>query len=136
MYALKRVQETKALEQSRIQRDKKQEDNDSILISQQALQATQATSTSNPLDSLVSAGTITQDQADAIQSVFQSGSKQIQSSGTYSNKTRHQNPLDSLVTSGTITQDQKNEIQSTLKSAIKANRSSDETTSAKTRRCY
>ena len=68
--------------------------------------------------------------------MFQSGSKQIQSSGTYSNKTRHQNPLDSLVTSGTITQDQKNEIQSTLKSAIKANRSSDEITSAKTRRCY
>ena len=71
---------------------------------------------SSPLDSLVSAGTITQDQADAVQSVFQSRGKEIQASGTYSNKTKPQNPLESLVTAGTITQEQKDEIQSTFRS--------------------
>ena len=114
VYALKRIQEAKALEQVKIQHQKKQEENDSILISQQALQTTQVASSSSPLDSLVSAGTITQDQADAVQSVFQSRGKEIQASGTYSNKTKPQNPLDSLVTAGTITQEQKDEIQSTF----------------------
>ena len=132
VYALKRIQEAKALEQSKMQHQKKQEENDSISISQQAVQTTQVGSSSSPLDSLVSKGTINQDQANAVQSIFQSGGKEIQASGTYSNKTKHQNPLDSLVTAGTITQDQKDEIQSAFQSAIQANKPSPETTSART----
>ena len=132
VYALKRIQEAKALEQSKIEDQKKQKESDSILISQQTLQSTQVSSTNSPLDGLVSAGTITQDQANAIQSVFQSGGKEIQASGTYSNKTKFQNPLDSLVSAGTITQDQKDKIQSTFQSVIQANKPSSETTNTRT----
>lgn len=130
VYALKKLQETKASEQSRLhQHHKRQLENDSISISQQGLQGTQGGS---PLDSLVSAGTITQDQADAVQSVFQSRGKEIQTSGTYSNKTKHQNPLDSLVSAGTITQEQKDAIDSTLRSSIQPKRQSVETTGTRT----
>ena len=59
--------------------------------------------------------------------MFQSRGKEIQASGTYSNKTKPQNPLDSLVTAGTITQDQKDAIKSAFHSAIKANKSSSDT---------
>ena len=132
VYALKRIREAKDLEEVKIQHEKKREETDSILISQQELQTAQVSPSSSPLDSLVCAGTITQDQANAIQSVFQSGGKEIQASGTYSNKVKPQNPLDSLVVAGTITQAQKDEIQSTFQSAIQANRSSNETTSTRT----
>ena len=62
----------KALEVAKVEEQKKETQDDSIKISQQALQAlgttTQTTTatTTNPLDSLVSAGTITVDQSNAI----------------------------------------------------------------------
>lgn len=126
LYALKKLQAAKVLEQLETEQQKKQEQNDSIEISQQAIQtlgnSTQAASNTSPLDSLVSAGTITQDQANAVLSVFQSVGNSIQTSGKYNNKTKTQNPLDSLVSAGTITQDQENSIKSALHKAMKANR--------------
>ena len=55
VYALRRIQEAKAIEQSRLQQhQKQQEESDSISISQQALQTTQVASQNvSPLDSLV-----------------------------------------------------------------------------------
>lgn len=69
---------------------------------------TQKTSKANrkdPLDNLVSAGTISKDQQATIKKAFSSSAP---------TKT---NPLDSLVSSGTITQDQANSVDSTLKAA-------------------
>lgn len=79
----------------------------------------------NSLDSLVSAGTITQDQADAVTNAFQSRTQSIQPSAVY-NK-RPTNPLDSLVSDGTITQDQETAIKSAFDSAMKSAKSSDTT---------
>lgn len=127
VYLQRKVQAADELQQSKLDQEKKrQEENDIISISQQGLQTlnnvTQAISGSSPLDSLVEAGTITQDQANAVQSVFQSRGNEIQSSGTYNNRTKRENPLESLVTAGTITEDQKESIQSALKSSMKNNR--------------
>lgn len=84
--------------------------------------STQAATNNNPLDSLVAAETITQEQANSVQSVFEARGKAIQVSGTYSNKIPPQSPLDSLVTAGTITEDQKDAIESALEEARKANK--------------
>lgn len=126
VYLQRRIQAAKDLEQTKIEQKKRQEQNDFISISQQGLQAlgssTQASLSSSPLDSLVTAGTITQEQADAVSSVFQSRGKAIQASGTYSNNTRPQNPLESLITAGTITQEQADAIKNTLEEARQANK--------------
>lgn len=121
LYAITTEKTTKALETAKAEKRKKEAQEDSIEISQKALQAfgnnTQGiTNTNNVLDNLVTAGTITQNQATAIQSAFQAGGKSIQSSGTYTN--RPKNPLDSLVAAGTITQDQEDAIQNAFEAAM------------------
>lgn len=126
VYLQRRVDAAKSLQQYKTEQQKNKDENDFISISHQGVQAlnssTQVALNSSPLDSLVESGTITQDQADAVQSVFQSRGKEIQSSGTYNNRVKSQNPLDSLVTAGTITQDQEDTIKSTLQESMKANR--------------
>jgi competence protein ComGC len=94
---------------------------DSSQFSQQALQAliaaTQGSSnvaSKDPLANLVSNGTITQDQSDAINSAFQAA-RQANTSGTYGSS--QINPISSLVANGTITQTQATAIQGDLKSA-------------------
>ena len=123
LYNQEKIQAAKVLEQ--IEKEK-QKESDSVNISQQAFQtlgiSTQTESNSIPLDSLVAAGTITQEQANAVLSVFQSLGKTIQTSGTYNNKTKPENPLDNLVSAGTITQAQEDSIKSALEEAMKANR--------------
>lgn len=121
LYTQSSGQITNTQGESRVHHHKRQSQ-DSIEISQQGLQALGSqggnNSTVNPLDSLVSDGTITQDQADAIQSAFQSAWQSNQASGTYNSKPT--NPLDSLVSSGTITQDQEDAIKNAFKSARQA----------------
>ena len=68
----------------------------------------------NPLDSLVTNGTITKDQETAIQNAFKSAMQSQSSSNSTSSST---NPLDSLVSNGTITQDQESSIQNQLEMA-------------------
>lgn len=63
----------------------------------------------DPLDSLVSAGTITKDQQSTIKKAF--------SANVQSNSPTKSNPLDSLVTAGTITQDQATSVDTALKAA-------------------
>ena len=136
VYLERRIQAAKALQQDQFeQKQKTNNEDDLISISEQGLQAAGNSinmSNSNPLDSLVEAGTITQDQADAVQSVFQARGREIQTSGTYNN-TKPQNPLQSLITAGTITQDQADSIKSALDSARKAHRSSEAASSASTK---
>ena len=64
----------------------------------------------NPLDSLVTAGTITQDQENTIQSAFEAAMKANRPSDSQTTSTRT-NPLDSLVTAGTITQEQEDAMK-------------------------
>jgi len=69
----------------------------------------------------VTAGTITQDQADAIDSAFKAlmeGNKTSQEQSTSTNT----NPLDSLVTAGTITEEQENSIQKAFEAGMNFNR--------------
>lgn len=120
LYTQKNDKISKALETAKAEELKKEIQDDSIEISNQAVQSfdrTGITNRTNPLDDLVTAGTITQDQATAIQSAFQSIGKAIQSSGIYNS--RPVNPLDSLVTDGTITKDQETAIKSAFESSIK-----------------
>ena len=63
------------------------------------------------LDTLVSAGTITQAQETAVQSA-------LKPSGAPNGDNVFTTALDSLVTAGTITQDQETSIQSALKEAV------------------
>jgi competence protein ComGC len=106
---------------------------DSLEISQQAIQAlsssTQSTSDnplSSSLNSLVSNGTITQDQANSILSAIKSGSSSVQASGSYSNKAT--SPLNNLVNTGVITEEQKKSIQSAFKAAMQVDESQTDTT--------
>jgi polyhydroxyalkanoate synthesis regulator phasin len=126
VYLQMKVDAAKSLQQYKTEQQKDKDENNFISISHQGVQAlnssTQVALNSSPLDSLVESGTITQDQADAVQSVFQSRGKEIQSSGTYNNRVKSQNPLDSLVTAGTITQDQEDAIKSELQESMKTNR--------------
>jgi len=136
-YALKKIQEAKDLAEYKVEQKQKQEDSDSIKISEEALQTVgssiQGASNNSSLASLVSAGTLTQDQANAVESIFQSGSTSIQASGTYNNTNKSQSPLAGLVASGTITEDQENEIKSVFQAEMKANKLSDsESTSTQT----
>ena len=66
----------------------------------------------DPLSSLVSSGTITQTQSDAVKSAFQAAHK--------SSSTTKTDPLASLVTNGTITQNQENTINSVFAAAMQA----------------
>ena len=71
----------------------------------------------NPLDNLVSNGTITEDQETIIQNAFKAAFKSNQTnSGTYN---KVSNPLDNLVSSGIITQEQKTAVESNFKPAFK-----------------
>ena len=110
-------------EQSKVKHHKKKME-DCVDISKEGLQflnnSTQSTS-SNPakdaLDNLVSSGTITQEQEDAITSAFESSRKSSESQLTYNNSNKSANPIANLVSSGTITKDQANSIQNALKAS-------------------
>lgn len=69
----------------------------------------------NPLDSLVTNGTITQDQENAIKSAF-SSARQTNQTGTYSSN--QTNPISSLVSNGTISQTQADSITSAFKNSV------------------
>lgn len=77
---------------------------DSVQLSGQSYGANGSGERVNPLDSLVSAGTITSEQAEAIDAALRSGEP---GDGT-------DNPLASLIADGTITQDQADSVKSTL----------------------
>jgi hypothetical protein len=90
---------------------------DSIQLSPDALASSKSSSNndmfSSVLDSLVSSGTITQDQENSITDAFKSARNSFP---TYSNgsKGNSQSPLNQLVSSGTITKDQENAIEQLL----------------------
>jgi polyhydroxyalkanoate synthesis regulator phasin len=96
---------------------------DSIQISPDALAASKNSSSndmfSSVLDSLVSSGTITQDQKNSITDAFKSARNSFP---TYSNGSKggSQSPLNQLVSGGTITNDQKSAIKEALVSARKS----------------
>ncbi|PJI06785.1 MULTISPECIES: hypothetical protein [Clostridium] len=92
---------------------------DSIQLSNQGSQGESSSTdyVSNILNSLVSNGTLTQNQVSSIESAF-TASNQINSSGTYSASTT--NPISNLVNNGTISQDQANSIRSAFKSSVHA----------------
>lgn len=129
-YDISQIQLQKLLEE-RKQQDNKDQEYDSIQISQQAgnmqsglIQPPQFDS--SILDSLVEDGTLTQDQADAVQSAFENNiiSNKHQNTLTYGNggnMIKPNTPFDSLINSETITDDQKNSIQNALLSAIQGN---------------
>ncbi len=75
LYELEKIQQAKTLEKIQAKKQQEQQNNDTINISQQAIQAsnttTQSISSSSPLDSLVSDGTITQTQEDSIKTALQ-----------------------------------------------------------------
>jgi len=75
---------------------------------------------SSILSNLVSDGTLTQDQENAIQGAFQAAKQSNSSSlaGTYSNNgSKITNPISSLVANGTISQSQADSIQNAFKAA-------------------
>ncbi len=129
-YDISQIQLQRLLEERKQQEDKAQE-YDSIQISQQAgnmqfglMQPPQFDS--SILDSLVEDGTLTQEQADAVQSAFESNiiSNKYQNTLTYGNggnTIKPNTPFDSLINSETITDEQKNSIQNALLSAIQGN---------------
>lgn len=100
----------------------KSQDSDSIQISNQNSQASDGKFTngiSSILNNLVSDGTLTQDQENAVQSAFQAAKQSnSSSSGTYSSSgNKLDNPISNLVTNGTISQSQADSIQSAFKAA-------------------
>ncbi|AKA68892.1 hypothetical protein [Clostridium scatologenes] len=82
---------------------------------------------SNPLNSLVSNGTITQSQATAVNDAFQAALK-LNLSRSYSSTPV--NPIKSLVKNGTITQSQATAITNAYLSAYHSNQDTTQTTSA------
>jgi hypothetical protein len=78
----------------------------------------------NPLDSLVSNGTITQTQADTVNTAFQAA-LQFNSSGTYGSTPF--NPISSFVNNGTITQAQATAITNAYVSTFKSTGSMSQT---------
>lgn len=100
----------------------KSQDSDLIQISNQNSQPSGGNFTNGAasiLNNLVSDGTLTQDQENAVQSAFQAARQANSSSaGTYnSNGSKLANPISSLVTNGTISQSQADSIQSAFKAA-------------------
>ena len=95
------------------------EQQDSIQLSNQGAQGGNNPTdyATNILNSLVSNGTLTQNQVSSIESAFNTA-KQNNSSGTYSANTT--NPISNLVSNGTISQDQANSITSAFKSSAHA----------------
>ncbi|MHC6179950.1 hypothetical protein ACYUJ6_08845 [Clostridium sp. JNZ X4-2] len=113
-----------AQEQSQIYNNKKKEQDSAIfgqqgienLNSIQGIQETSNNSVTNSLNALVSSGTITQSQEDAVGNAFQAAFQANRTNaGTYNKVT---NPLDNLVSNGTITQDQKDTIKDALKTSF------------------
>jgi polyhydroxyalkanoate synthesis regulator phasin len=92
---------------------------DSTNFSQEGLNLLNSStqSSTNPLDSLVSSGTLTQTQANTVNSAFQAAI-QLNSSGTYGSTPF--NPITSLVNNGTITQAQATAITNAYVSAYKS----------------
>lgn len=127
-YNLTQIQLQKLLEE---QEQAKQQESDSIQISQQAgniasglMQPPQFDS--SILDNLVEDGTLTQEQADAVQSAFESSGinntyKNKLTYGSEGNMMNSTTPFDSLINSETITEDQKSSIQNALLSTIQQN---------------
>nr|WP_321023090.1 hypothetical protein [Clostridium neonatale] len=127
-YNLTQIQLQKLLEE---QEQAKQQECDSIQISQQAgniasglMQPPQFDS--SILDNLVEDGTLTQEQADAVQSAFESNGinntyKNKLTYGSEGNMMNSTAPFDSLINSETITEDQKSSIQNALLSTIQQN---------------
>lgn len=127
-YNLTQIQLQKLLEE---QEQAKQQESDSIQISQQAgniasglMQPPQFDS--SILDNLVEDGTLTQEQADAVQSAFESNGinntyKNKLTYGSEGNMMNSTTPFDSLINSETITEDQKSSIQNALLSTIQQN---------------
>ncbi|WP_160680154.1 hypothetical protein [Clostridium sp. C8-1-8] len=93
------------------------EDQDVYQSNPNLIQATQNTGFTDPLSSLVSNGTITEDQETAIKDAF-STMRQSNIAGTYGSKPT--NPITSLISSGVITKDQADSIKSTFKDAARA----------------
>ena len=124
LYVQNKEKIAKALEKAKIEKEIKQAQDDSIGLSKKSLQALNSTQSvtkaTSPLNALVSAGTITQDQATAIQSAFEASGKNIQASGTYTN--RPKNPLESLVSAGTITKEQETAVKGAFDSSMKPGR--------------
>jgi competence protein ComGC/polyhydroxyalkanoate synthesis regulator phasin len=79
---------------------------------------------SSILDSLVTDGTLTEDQEDSILSALESASQgnTTNSSGTETSATEDTDPLGSLVTAGTITEDQKDAIEKAFEEAMSSQR--------------
>lgn len=137
LYYQKKIEAEKELQEYQEQKKKQQEyNNDYIQISQQGMAKIDSSSmisaNNSALSSLVEDGTLTQDQADAIQNIFQSGMGSIKTSGTYGSVIKPQSPLNSLVESGTITEDQKSAVESAFEAAIKANKSENNTSNSGT----
>ncbi|GKU24912.1 hypothetical protein [Clostridium folliculivorans] len=93
------------------------EEQDAYQSNFDAVQASQNVSFTNPLESLVSSGTITEDQKTAIQDAFNSSMK-LNVAGTYGS--RPTNPISKLVSSGVISQNQADSIKETFKNISKS----------------
>ncbi|QAA32564.1 hypothetical protein [Clostridium manihotivorum] len=93
------------------------EDQDVYQSNPNLIQATQNSGFTDPLSSLVTNGTITEDQETAIKDAF-STMRQSNIAGTYGSKPT--NPITSLISSGVITKDQADSIKSAFKDAAKA----------------
>jgi polyhydroxyalkanoate synthesis regulator phasin len=68
------------------------------------------------LDSLVSSGTISQDQETSIESALSSAFQSNSTQASSAPAAAQTSPLDSLVANGTLTQDQANAVDSALRS--------------------
>lgn len=101
---------------------------DSVSLSEEGLQLANnsAQNSTNPLNSLVSNGTMTQAQADTVNSAFQAA-LQFNLSGSYSSTPF--NPIKSLVNNGTITQAQATAITNVYLSAYQSNQTAEQTPS-------
>lgn len=95
----------------------KSDSQDSVELSND-IKDTSTNGSQSPLSSLVTNGTITQDQENSIKSAFLSA-RQANPSGAYGSKPT--NPLNELVTNGTITQSQADSITNAFKSKVQAN---------------
>ncbi|MFL0198658.1 hypothetical protein ACJDU8_24335 [Clostridium sp. WILCCON 0269] len=92
---------------------------DSTNFSQESLNLLNSSTqnSTNPLDSLVSSGTLTQTQANTVNSAFQAA-LQLNLSGTYGSTPF--NPITSLVNNGTITQAQATAISNAYLAAYQS----------------
>ena len=119
------TQSTTRVSNSQQEKDKiqQQKDNNQDLYAYtnvNFMQSNQNSTYTNPLDSLVASGTISQDQESAIQDAFKSSASSQQSQST----SPFDNTLDSLVSSGTISQSQEDSIKESIQAAMDNNEQS------------